>query len=144
MQYQFAVLLISLRASSAKVSAVATNGGMSMTAQLTLEQLNARRKANPALLLVEALPKKYFREGHLPGARHLPHDQVTELAATLLPEHAAEIVVYCASSTCQNSHVAARRLQQLGYTRVAVFPGGKKEWLEGGLALEQAIGAVAA
>ena len=113
-----------------------------MTTQLTLSQLNERLTANRALVLVEALPEKYYREGHLPGARHLPHDQVAQLAGKVLPERDAEIVVYCASSTCQNSHIAARHLAQLGYTRVAVFPGGKKEWIETGFALER--GAVAA
>ena len=62
----------------------------------------------------------------------------------MLPEREAEIVVYCASNTCQNSHIAARRLEQLGYTRVAVFAGGKKEWVEAGLSLEPGIGAVVA
>ena len=114
-----------------------------MTTQLTLEQLNARRTDNPNLVLVEALPQKYFRDGHLPEARHLPHDQVRSLAASVLPERTAEIVVYCASSTCQNSHVAARQLEELGYTRVAVFPGGKKEWVEAGLALQASGGALA-
>ena len=114
-----------------------------MTTQLTLEQLNARRSVNPNLVLVEALPQKYFRDGHLPDARHLPHDQVRNLAASVLPERTAEIVVYCASSTCQNSHVAARQLEELGYTRVAVFPGGKKEWVEAGLALQASGGALA-
>ena len=115
-----------------------------MIRQLTLEQLNARRSINPALVLAEALPEKYYRDGHLPGARHLPHDQVTELAAQVLPERAAEIVVYCASSICQNSHIAARRLEQLGYRDVAVFPGGKREWVEAGLVLEPSADAVAA
>lgn len=115
-----------------------------MISQWTLEQLNARRSINPALVFVEALPQKYYRDGHIPGARHLPHDQVTELAPKVLPDRTAEIVVYCASSTCQNSHIAARRLEQLGYTHVAVFPGGKKEWLEAGLTLEPSVGAIAA
>jgi rhodanese-related sulfurtransferase len=109
-----------------------------MTTQLTLEQVGSRRSANPALVLVEALPEKYFRDGHLPD------DQIAQLAATVLPEREAEIVVYCASNTCQNSHIAARRLEQLGYTRVAVFAGGKKEWVEAGLSLEPSIGAVVA
>jgi rhodanese-related sulfurtransferase len=115
-----------------------------MTTQLTLAQLNDRLRANPSLVLVEALPEKYYRAEHLPGARHLPHDRVAELADTVLPDRDAEIVVYCASSTCQNSHIAARQLAQRGYTRVAVFPGGKKEWVEAGLALESSAGAVAA
>jgi len=104
-----------------------------MTIQLTLDQLNARRAANPRLVLVEALPEKYFRDGHLPGARHLPHDRVADLAASVLPELSAEIVVYCASKTCQNSHIAARELTKRGYTQVAVFAGGKQEWVDAGL-----------
>jgi len=144
MQELLARVLISLRPSWASVVTIATQRRTPMTTQLTLEQVGSRRSANPALVLVEALPEKYFRDGHLPGARHLPHDQVARLAATVLPEREAEIVVYCASNTCQNSHIAARRLEQLGYTRVAVFAGGKKEWVEAGLSLEPGIGAVVA
>jgi rhodanese-related sulfurtransferase len=109
---------------------------MQMTTQLNLNELNARLTANPGLVLVEALPEKYYRQGHLPGARHLPHDEVGALAATVLPERDAEIVVYCASATCQNSHIAARALERLGYSRVAVFTGGKKDWIEAGLSVE--------
>jgi rhodanese-related sulfurtransferase len=87
--------------------------------------------------LVEALPEKYYRDGHLPGARHLPHDQVRQHAAAALPARDAEIVVYCASDTCQNSHIAARVLAQMGYGDVAVYPGGKQDWQEAGLPLER-------
>lgn len=87
--------------------------------------------------LVEALPEKYWRDWHLPGAKHLPHDRVKELAAGVLPDRNAEIVVYCASSTCQNSHIAARVLAQMGYANVAVYPGGKQDWQEAGLPVAQ-------
>lgn len=86
--------------------------------------------------LVEALPEKYWSDWHLPGAKHLPHDKVQRLAPSVLPDRNAEIVVYCASATCQNSHIAARVLTQLGYTDVAVYAGGKKEWQEAGLPVE--------
>ena len=55
-----------------------------------------------------------------------------------LPDRDAQIVTYCANPACQNSHVLAHRLQVLGYRNVAVFPGGKKEWMEAGLQLESA------
>lgn len=93
--------------------------------------------------LAEALPEKYWRDWHLPGATHLPHDQVKQLAPGLLPDKDAEIVVYCASSTCQNSHIAARTLAQLGYTNVAVYAGGKQDWQEAGLPVEQGEAATA-
>jgi rhodanese-related sulfurtransferase len=91
------------------------------------------------LTLVEALPEKYYRDGHLPGARHLPHDQVRARAASVLPDRDAEIVVYCASPTCQNSHIAARVLEQLGYRDVAVYAGGKQDWSEAGLPLDAEV-----
>jgi rhodanese-related sulfurtransferase len=86
-------------------------------------------------ILVEALPEKYYRDGHLPGARHLPHTEVAQRAAEVLPDKTAPIVVYCASATCQNSHIAARILEQKGYADVAVYAGGKEDWTEAGLAL---------
>lgn len=87
--------------------------------------------------LLEALPEKYYRDGHLPGAKHLPHDQVRQLAPGLLPDKSAAIVVYCASATCRNSHIAAQVLAQMGYTNVAVYAGGKQDWQEAGLPLER-------
>src|SRR5262245_55066236 len=92
-------------------------------------------EANPPVL-AEALPEKYYQDWHLPSARHLPHDQVRALAAARLPQKSAEIVVYCASRTCQNSHIAASILEQLGYTNVAVYPGGKEDWQAAGLPVE--------
>ena len=107
-----------------------------MTTQLTRTELQARVAANPAIVLVEALPEKYYREHHLPGALHIPHDQVKQLAARLLPDKQAEIVTYCASITCQNSHIAAKLLTQMGYANVAVYSGGKQDWIEAGLQVE--------
>lgn len=108
-----------------------------MIKQLTLAELQVRRTANPGVILVEALPEKYFRDWHLPSARHLPHLEVKECAAAVLPDLAAEVVVYCASQTCQNSHIAARELERIGYANVAVYPGGKQEWSEAGLPVEK-------
>ena len=102
-------------------------------------QLQARLAGHAQPILVEALPRKYFDDWHLPAARHMPHDQVRELAAAVLPDQNAEIVVYCASDTCQNSHIAARVLEQIGYTNVAVYAGGKKDWSEAGLPIERGV-----
>ncbi|MGH8766018.1 MAG: rhodanese-like domain-containing protein [Burkholderiales bacterium] len=97
---------------------------------LTREELQSRLSANAGLALLEALPEKYFNDWHLPGARHFPHDQAHALAPTVVPDKATEVVVYCASKTCQNSHIAARVLEQIGYANVAVYAGGKEDWKE--------------
>jgi rhodanese-related sulfurtransferase len=106
------------------------------TKTITRTELADRLAAGAPLVLLEALPEGYFRDGHLPTARNLPHDRVHQLAPTLLPSKDAAIVVYCASRTCHNSEVAAQTLARLGYQDVSVFPGGKQEWTEAGLSLE--------
>jgi rhodanese-related sulfurtransferase len=100
---------------------------------ITREELRA---ALGTVTVVEALPEMYYRKAHLPGALHLPHDEVDARAPRLLPDRRADIVVYCASDTCESSHIAAERLVQLGYERVRVYVGGKKDWEAAGLSVE--------
>jgi rhodanese-related sulfurtransferase len=110
-----------------------------MTSIVDRAELQARLASATPPILVEALPEKYFAAGHLPGAIHLPHDAVAELAPRRLPDREAAIVVYCANRNCQNSHIAARRLAQMGYRRVAVYAAGKQDWQEAGLPLEEGV-----
>jgi rhodanese-related sulfurtransferase len=87
--------------------------------------------------IVEALPPEYFEQGHIPGAINLPHTEVRERAAELLPDKDAPIVVYCANLPCPNSEVAVTVLTKLGYTNVRKYAEGKDDWREAGLPLEQ-------
>jgi rhodanese-related sulfurtransferase len=107
-----------------------------MIAKITRPHLAEKVLAGRAVL-VEALPEKYFADWHLPGARHMPHDQVDALAPRVLPEKDAEIVVYCANAQCQNSHIAAHTLMKLGYRNVSVYAEGKKDWIEAELPVER-------
>lgn len=91
--------------------------------------------ANPPLLF-EALGRNYFAAGHLPGAQALPLEELGKLAAELAPQKDKTIVVYCSSETCRNSHQAAEWLIGNGYRDVAVYTGGKRDWIEAGLKLE--------
>ena len=88
------------------------------------------------MTLVEALGSGYYADAHLPGAINIPPDQVDRLARELLPDVAAEVVVY-ASATSENARIVARRLRQLGYERIAVYAGGKEDWVEQGLPVER-------
>ena len=103
---------------------------------LTRQALKAKLDANEPVVLVEALPEKYYRHSHLPGAVNIPHDEVDALAPDLLQDRDAQIVVYCANAECRNSGIAARRLDELGYTNVSVYEAGKADWIEAGLPVE--------
>ena len=107
-----------------------------MLTKITRSQIAEKVLAGRAVL-VEALPHKYYADSHLPGARHLPHDQVDSLASQVLPNKDAEIIVYCANVQCQNSSIAAHALTKLGYSNVAVYADGKQDWLGAGLPVER-------
>lgn len=108
-----------------------------MYQKISRDELKAWLDEGKAIYLAEALPQKYFDEGHLPGAIHLPHDEVETLASQRMPNKTRAVVVYCASQTCNNSRIAANHLSQLGYTQVFAYEGGKQDWTEGGLTLER-------
>jgi rhodanese-related sulfurtransferase len=83
-------------------------------------------------VLVEALGAAYFADAHLPGAINIPPGQVDRLAPVLIPDLDVRIVVYC-SGTCDSSQIVARELEDLGYSEVRVYQGGKEDWVEHGL-----------
>jgi rhodanese-related sulfurtransferase len=108
-----------------------------MVRSIDRDALVARLASENPPRLVEALPEKYYRDWHLPGALHLPLGDVESRAASALPDRDAEVVVYCASASCRNSGAAARRLGLLGYGNVFVYPGGKQDWRDAGLPIER-------
>lgn len=116
---------------------------MNMNTVISRHELKELIDSGTALILVEALPRAYYEAEHLPGAIHLPHDEVGARAARLIPDKSGPVVVYCASAACRNSRIAAQALRQLGYTRVYEYTEGKQGWKEAGLPLETGGGGAA-
>lgn len=102
---------------------------------ITRDDVEARIAAGGAAVL-EALPAMYYEDAHLPGAHHMPHDAVDDLAPRLVADQATDVIVYCANTPCPNSTIAARRLTELGYTNVYEYEAGKQDWIEAGLPTE--------
>jgi rhodanese-related sulfurtransferase len=106
---------------------------------ITREEIKKNIDESTSMIIVEALPEKYFNDMHLPGAINIPHDQVKTIATSKLPDKEALIVVYCANSACQNSNIAAQTLLQMGYQNVYEYAEGKQHWLEANLPIETVI-----
>jgi rhodanese-related sulfurtransferase len=87
-------------------------------------------------IVFEALDRKYYDDGHIPTARILPPKEIDRVSSIIADREQA-IVLYCASASCRNSHQAAAYLEKQGYRNVAVYPGGKADWVEAGLRLEK-------
>ena len=70
-----------------------------MVATISRDELKKKIDENQDFKLVETLPSTAYHHAHLPGAINLPPERVRELAPRLLPDKAAEIIVYCANPT---------------------------------------------
>jgi len=104
-----------------------------MKTRITRDELRSRLDTGTPTILLEALPPKYYLDGHLPGALQVDHENVRTSAAALAPDKSATVVVYCASATCRNSDIAANQFDALGYADVRVYVEGKKDWMAAGL-----------
>lgn len=110
-----------------------------MAAVVTAEELLAKLERSDDFVLVDALAPMIYAHSHLPTAINLPPSGVDAIRCTKrIPDLGTEIVVYCANPECDDSVVTARRLQDLGYTNVRHYAGGKDEWRARGFPLERA------
>jgi rhodanese-related sulfurtransferase len=105
-------------------------------AQISREDLWQKIERGDDFVLVDALAPLSYAAAHLPGAITMPPDFETDRALRRIPDRDTEIVVYCASETCDSSLVVADRLMELGYRNVFHYAGGKRDWAEAGLPLE--------
>lgn len=111
---------------------------------LSRDELHDMMKSEESFHLVEVLPEESFEEFHLPGAVHLPGDEMRSRAPDVIPDKDATVVVYCANPACQASDRAARLLVEMGYTDVRDYRGGKQHWREGGFPVEESESAAPA
>jgi len=86
-------------------------------------------------IIVDVRPAKVYARGHIPGARNISlekikSDGLSELRA-LLEGSKLPMALYCGSSSCKDSSIAAGKLLEAGVApeRVLVFKGGWLEWV---------------
>ncbi len=105
---------------------------------ISTEELKEKIETSAPFALVEVLQPKDYESGHIPLAINIPlNDEFEDSVRSALPDKEQPIVVYCASTSCDASPKAAKKLEDLGYTKVMDYEGGKKDWTEAGLRLEQ-------
>ncbi|HEY8176021.1 MAG TPA: rhodanese-like domain-containing protein [Gemmatimonadaceae bacterium] len=68
---------------------------MSKRRAISRDELRLKIERGDDFTLFEVLPEPYYRKHHLPGALHLPPNDVAETVAGLVPDKTGEIVLYC-------------------------------------------------
>jgi rhodanese-related sulfurtransferase len=93
----------------------------------------------PGLVVVDSRGDEAWRQGHLPGAVHLPTVDIARLAARRVPADATVVVTYCWGPGCNGATRAAYELASLGYP-VKEMIGGYQYWVEEGLPVQTPAG----
>jgi rhodanese-related sulfurtransferase len=104
---------------------------------ITREELKKKIDNKEDFTLIEVLKEDTYNEWHIPTAIHILITNIKDKAPSLLTDKNKEIIVYCASFECHASDKAVVALEELGYTNVKDFSGGKKDWEEAGFPKEQ-------
>src|SRR5260221_8281984 len=86
-------------------------------------------------ILIDVREKDEWNEGNIPGARWISRGFLEQRIEDQVPEKSAEIVLYCAGGT--RSALAARTLEELGYTNVKSMAGGVSAGARAGLPYER-------
>ncbi len=103
--------------------------------EVTVEQVAGQLKAPAQPVLVDVRESDEFSAGKLPGAVSVPRGFLELRIEEKVPDRATPVVVYCAGGT--RSALAAKTLQDMGYTQVASMAGGYNRWTDAGQKIEK-------
>ena len=76
--------------------------------------------------LIDVREDNEWQRGHADGAEHLGRGVIERDIETAVPDHAAELILYCGGG--YRSALAADNLQRMGYTNVYSLAGGWRAW----------------
>lgn len=102
--------------------------------EVSLDEVLRRLREKVPMHLVDVREKDEFRAGFIPGALSLPRGFLEIQVESKLPDKKAPIVLYCAGGT--RSALAAKTLQELGYTNVETANPGFVRWKDLGYPME--------
>ena len=100
------------------------------------DTLKKKIDGNEDFVLLDARILESYEEEHIAGAASLPVNEA-EKAESIIPDKNKEIITYCNGFGCPISPILAEKLIDMGYTNVAIYEGGIKEWKDAGYPTEK-------
>jgi molybdopterin/thiamine biosynthesis adenylyltransferase/rhodanese-related sulfurtransferase len=101
---------------------------------VSLEEIKRRLEAKEPMVLVDVREKDEVRAGFIPGAISVPRGFLEIQIESKVTDKNAPVVLYCAGGT--RSALAAKTLQELGYTHVESANPGFVRWKDLGWPME--------
>lgn len=87
---------------------------------------------NPDTVIVNVLGMQAYNSIHIRNSLSIPLNVLENGGWKDLPKEKL-IITYCHSASCNASKMAASILKKNGFSKVAAYEGGIREWTENGL-----------
>ena len=97
---------------------------------ITVHDLKKRFDATPNICIIDVREDNEWEEQHIPGAMHIPKDEIAANITAKVPEQDRPIYLHCRGGV--RSLSAANCLLDLGYKEVYSVEGGIVEWARSG------------
>ena len=98
---------------------------LGVLSRLGIKQVDAHQMDKmKGIMLLDVRTDKEFKQGHIPGAVHIPLDEVGNKAKKLRKDK--EFVVYCQNGN--RSIWAIKRLMGMGFSNLHNLKGGYHAW----------------
>lgn len=102
--------------------------------EVSVAQVRDKQKAGEKFHFIDVREDHEWEKDHAAGAEHLGRGIIERDIEARVPDHDAEIVLYCGGG--YRSALSADNLQKMGYRNVFSMAGGIRAWREAQLPLE--------
>jgi rhodanese-related sulfurtransferase len=99
--------------------------------EISPEETQRHLESGRPLHFIDVREDHEWSKGRAKGAKHLGKGIIERDIEAHVPDHSAEIILYCGGG--YRSALAADALQKMGYTQVFSMSGGYKGWVSNGL-----------
>ncbi|MCF8110109.1 MAG: hypothetical protein K9J85_01335 [Desulfobacteraceae bacterium] len=108
-----------------------------MTSKISVDSLKHIDRKQRICALIDVREKSEFARGQIIGATNIPRHQLEFSILQKVPNKDIQIVLY--DDDGSRALLAARTLEELGYTNVFYLEGGVNAWLENGNSLVEGV-----
>ena len=102
-----------------------------MVQPLTAKQVHESLRSDDDAVIIDVLPKGYFKKQHLPKAINIPEEEVPEIVEKLFEKN-RKLILYCYDTQCPKSLEAAKQLEELGYGKIYDLEEGIEGYKQAG------------
>lgn len=101
---------------------------------ISIEEVTRRLGSDSTPVILDVRSQEEFDGGHIPGAIHIPHDELASRLGEISVAKSEEIVVHCQSGG--RAKIAEKNLFENGFTNIRDLEGHWKSWSASGLPVE--------